>query len=394
MVNDEVRAQLAHIVRLHGQGIVDDPIRLQGLLRDVVGQHRREINVLMQALRSNVPGELLKASGPTELTADRLVDSLQQDTGLSRDSAQWAVETWGNALGVPISFGEETTEPSPPAAISQPTPISEPARPQVTTPSPPPIASNPPPSQPHQAPWQPPQPYAPYQQPQKKSSMGVLIAVLVVVVLGGGGALGYVLMKKSDHGDNGPTSSPTISISPTTSPTPTIEPTDNPSPSASESATASPSNQDDPAAIGKLEDGVYSDGWGMFSFSPPSDWDFTPDTHDGSVQWTSSDNKTAMDLRLRPAKAISATMMMKSSLDNLEGGKLRFKEDRQEDFDLGGVAGRIAYGTLPGPPQQDIGFIIVVNGQRAVQLTISAQPGTLAEAAKPLNDAFKTWKWK
>src|ERR1019366_7675822 len=58
-VNDAVRTQLRQIVITYGLEICEDPRRVEALLRDLAAGYRREIAVLVGAVREGVPAELL-----------------------------------------------------------------------------------------------------------------------------------------------------------------------------------------------------------------------------------------------------------------------------------------------------------------------------------------------
>jgi hypothetical protein len=71
------------------------------LLRDFCGGQRREIYVLVSALRERIAADLLAASDslPREVLVARLAKKLEDNLGLDKDVARWAVESWGLALG-------------------------------------------------------------------------------------------------------------------------------------------------------------------------------------------------------------------------------------------------------------------------------------------------------
>lgn len=99
-MNNTARVQLVTIVRQDGIIILENEQRLRGLLMDKCPEARREIHVVLTALREKVPHKLHELSSgipPTSIIAtqtQRLVDT----TGLSVEAAQWAVETWIAAL--------------------------------------------------------------------------------------------------------------------------------------------------------------------------------------------------------------------------------------------------------------------------------------------------------
>ena len=110
-MEDAVGVELRRIVLRYGPGICEDARRVEALLRDLSGEHRREIFVLAGAVREGVPTELMSSHGtvPATVVAERLVRTLQDNLGLGEDAARWAVETWASALAVP-----STTSAPPP----------------------------------------------------------------------------------------------------------------------------------------------------------------------------------------------------------------------------------------------------------------------------------------
>jgi uncharacterized RDD family membrane protein YckC len=157
---DEARQALRDLVARYGIGLADEPHRVQGLLRDLAGSHRREISALVVAAEEGVGAALLTASdslGPA--TADRLAQRLQSDRALTEDAAQWAVKTWAIALGVHIGAPAPTQQPEarpspPPSSLDGDPPLRPPPAPTqpATRPiSPPWLAASPPPPQPHPA---------------------------------------------------------------------------------------------------------------------------------------------------------------------------------------------------------------------------------------------------
>jgi hypothetical protein len=104
-MNDAARQGLIEIVARHGRAVTDDAKRCEALLRDYCGQCKREINVLVGALRERVASDLLNSSTvvPSEVLLARLTRRLEDDLGLSEESSKWAVESWALALGVTVA---------------------------------------------------------------------------------------------------------------------------------------------------------------------------------------------------------------------------------------------------------------------------------------------------
>src|SRR5829696_9166172 len=91
---------LKRLLKQYGQELIDDPRRTEALLRDLCGQHTREIFVLVNAQKQRVPSELLSAPTwmPRQATYSRLARQLQTKLALTEDAANWAVAAWAAAL--------------------------------------------------------------------------------------------------------------------------------------------------------------------------------------------------------------------------------------------------------------------------------------------------------
>lgn len=100
--NDLPRRSLSRIIDKHGRGICDSPKRVEALLRDLCGGHRREINIIMGAHEERVPADLIAAgnSVPRDVLLARLAARLRDNLAYTADAARWGVETWAVALGV------------------------------------------------------------------------------------------------------------------------------------------------------------------------------------------------------------------------------------------------------------------------------------------------------
>src|SRR5215813_4768503 len=100
-MEDEPRQKLGELIAAYGRALVDNPGRCEGLLRDVCSTYRREIAVLVSALKEGVAAELRTASVgvPTRVVLARLTQRLQDNLGLTAEAARWAVESWALALG-------------------------------------------------------------------------------------------------------------------------------------------------------------------------------------------------------------------------------------------------------------------------------------------------------
>jgi hypothetical protein len=98
-MNDLPRQKLKEIIIQHGRSLCDNPQRCEAFLRDYCGQYKREIFLLISALKQGVGKELLNSGNiPVEVLLGRLINQMQNDLGLTKEAAQYAVESWAQAL--------------------------------------------------------------------------------------------------------------------------------------------------------------------------------------------------------------------------------------------------------------------------------------------------------
>jgi F-box protein 11 len=137
-MNDLPRQKLSEIVARHGRDIASDPRRVEGLLRDYGGPHRREIAVLVSAAEEGVAADLLAVGAglPREALFARLARRLHDNVAMEAAAARWAVNSWALALGVISDAELEAMEPGEPETASaadvtqiapQPAPRSSPS---------------------------------------------------------------------------------------------------------------------------------------------------------------------------------------------------------------------------------------------------------------------------
>jgi DNA-directed RNA polymerase subunit RPC12/RpoP len=106
---DIPRQKLVELVSRFGPQVSEDAKRCEGLLRDFCGDHKREITILVAAIREGVTVELRVSQGaiPQDVLLERCSQRLHSNLGLVPHLARWSVETWALALGV-ISTKELT----------------------------------------------------------------------------------------------------------------------------------------------------------------------------------------------------------------------------------------------------------------------------------------------
>lgn len=101
-MNNAPRQTLRLIINKYGHDLCGDKRRCEGLLKDLCGEYRREINVLTSALEERVPLDLLAAatSMPHQLLLSKLTKRLEDNLGLTGEASHWAVNSWALALGI------------------------------------------------------------------------------------------------------------------------------------------------------------------------------------------------------------------------------------------------------------------------------------------------------
>lgn len=138
-MNDAPKETLTQLVGRY-PSLHEDPRRCEALLRDLCGEHRGEISVLISALKDRVAADLLAShdSLPKEVLLARLTKRLQDDLKLAENAARWGVETWALALGI-ISdeeCGEQPRERTRGKARGRSSGGSAPSQPVVRAPGP------------------------------------------------------------------------------------------------------------------------------------------------------------------------------------------------------------------------------------------------------------------
>lgn len=101
-MNDTPRQILKDLVQRYGRDICQDARRCEALLRDMGGEYKREIFVLISALEAGTVDDLFKAEGklPFSVTLPRLAQELHEATALSQEAARWAILAWAEALNI------------------------------------------------------------------------------------------------------------------------------------------------------------------------------------------------------------------------------------------------------------------------------------------------------
>ena len=101
-MKDEARKQLIEIVKKYGIKILDEPRKVEGLLRDFCGDCKKEIFSIVSGLKEGASTELLNSSksGTQKFVIGRLSKRLQDNYGIGEELTIWSVETIAIALGI------------------------------------------------------------------------------------------------------------------------------------------------------------------------------------------------------------------------------------------------------------------------------------------------------
>jgi tetratricopeptide (TPR) repeat protein len=117
-MNDVVGHRLRELVRRWGTTACREARRFEGLLRDACPDHPLECNVLILALKLQIPSELHDAAVPLDTAAaGRLAGRLTGQFAVAPDAAAWAVRTWALALDVPLPLAP-VAPAAPPTATT------------------------------------------------------------------------------------------------------------------------------------------------------------------------------------------------------------------------------------------------------------------------------------
>ncbi|MBN1488061.1 MAG: hypothetical protein JW981_10495 [Anaerolineae bacterium] len=118
------RQKLQEIVRQYGDEVISNTRKCRALLLDLCGPYKSEVFVLTIAQEEQIPEDLYQAPKniPYQMLMAQLVKRLMHNRAINKEAAQWAVESWALALGIPIkSTGTESiVQPTPPLDSSPP----------------------------------------------------------------------------------------------------------------------------------------------------------------------------------------------------------------------------------------------------------------------------------
>ena len=101
-MKDKARKQLVEIVKKYGIKILDESRKVEGLLRDLCGDCKKEIFSIVNALKEGAGNDLMNSSksNTVKITIGRLSSKMQSDLGMSEEVAVWSIESIAIALGI------------------------------------------------------------------------------------------------------------------------------------------------------------------------------------------------------------------------------------------------------------------------------------------------------
>ena len=103
-MDQSVSDALRDLIAKHGRALLDDPRRCEALLRDHCPDARREITVLMGALKEGVPQRLLglPPASLSEATVTGYAARLSEELAMAEQAARWSIMTWAGAFRLKI----------------------------------------------------------------------------------------------------------------------------------------------------------------------------------------------------------------------------------------------------------------------------------------------------
>jgi hypothetical protein len=141
-IENAVPHGLQALMDMHGPSLLESVPRCESLIRDICGQDTKGAHLLIQALKLQIPSDLLGvAAGPSaRLALQRMKKRLEDSLGLAEKSAEWAVATWAFALRIvtdePSSAVADVVQTRFDAAERRPAQVDSPqiiGRPKINT---------------------------------------------------------------------------------------------------------------------------------------------------------------------------------------------------------------------------------------------------------------------
>ena len=95
---------LEKILTDYGRTVLQNPRQVENLFKDLCyePEHKREVNVLILALKENIPDELINNQPINDMLVMRLIKKLDDTYFIPAQQAQSAIETWAKALNIAL----------------------------------------------------------------------------------------------------------------------------------------------------------------------------------------------------------------------------------------------------------------------------------------------------
>ena len=123
---------LEKILTDYGRTVLQNPRQVENLFKDLCyePEHKREVNVLILALKENIPDELINNQPINDMLVMRLIKKLDDAYFIPAQQAQSAIETWAKALNIalPKIAIQKPILQTPTQQIVTPQPISKPVQ--------------------------------------------------------------------------------------------------------------------------------------------------------------------------------------------------------------------------------------------------------------------------
>jgi len=101
IIDEKTRYHLVVILKTEGTEIIENPKKLEGLLIDYChGNNKKERNAISVVLEEKIPQEILKNNSDKlpNFSVTQLVRRVRENSGLSDELIQWAIDSWTIAL--------------------------------------------------------------------------------------------------------------------------------------------------------------------------------------------------------------------------------------------------------------------------------------------------------
>ena len=94
-MNNYVRQKLCEIIKIKGPSVYNEEKKIEGLLKDYCGEHKKEINIIIIAIKSGIVSEIIssKDNKHIELLIPNFIKTMIEEYSLNENAAKWVIET-------------------------------------------------------------------------------------------------------------------------------------------------------------------------------------------------------------------------------------------------------------------------------------------------------------